>query len=174
MADLKSRIEGGYNKLEGLVKDLPGYKGYKEKEVRREADKLLRMKVGRALEEQRQRLNSIQVALTNAGRLNVLVPLDRALMRLQLLIDRIKTASYGYAGLFDAVKVKEVELEALYNFDSTLLESADRVKALIDPIAAAQEDEDVLKATNALLAALEEINTTFSKRQDVILDIPSV
>jgi transcription termination factor NusB len=171
---MKSRIEGGFNKLEGLVKNLPGYKGYKEKEVRREADKLLRVKVARALEEQRQRLNSILVTLTNTGRLDVLLPLDRALMRVQLLIDRVKTASYGYAGLFDAVKVREVELEALYNFDAALLESADRVKALIDAIAAATKDEDVLKAANTLLTALEEINTTFSKRQDAILETPSV
>ena len=174
MTNMKSRIEGGFNKLEGLVKNLPGYKGYKEKEVRREADKLLRVKVARALEEQRQRLNSILVTLTNTGRLDVLLPLDRALMRVQLLIDRVKTASYGYAGLFDAVKVREVELEALYNFDAALLESADRVKALIDAIAAAERDEDVVKAANTLLAALEEINTTFSKRQDVILETPSV
>ena len=174
MADLKSRIEGGYNKLEGLIKNLPGYKGYKEKEVQREADKLLRVKIARAMEEQRQRLNGLLVTLTNAGRLDVLLPLDRALMRLQLLIDRVKTASYGYAGLFDAVKVREAELEALYNFDATLLESADRVNALIDAIAAATKDEDVLKAANTLLTALEEINTTFSKRQDVILETPSV
>jgi len=174
VADLKSRIEGGYNKLEGLVKNLPGYKGYKEKEVRREADKLLRVKIARAIEEQRQRLNGLLVTLTNAGRLDVLLPLDRALMRLQLLIDRVKTASYGYAGLFDAVKVREAELEALYNFDATLLENADRVKALIDAIAAAEKDEDVVKAANTLLTALEEINTTFSKRQDVILETPSV
>jgi hypothetical protein len=174
MVDLRSRIEGGANKLEGLVKNLPGYKGYKEKEVRREADKLLRAKIARAMEEQRQRLNSLLVTLTNAGRLDVLLPLDRALMRLQLLSDRVKTASYGYAGLFDAVKVREAELEALYNFDATLLESADRIKALIDVVAASERDEDVSKAASALLAMLEEINITFSKRQDAILETPSV
>jgi len=174
VTNMKNRIEGGFNKVEGLVKNLPGYKGYKEKEVRREADKLLRVKVARTLEEHRQRLNSILVTLTNTGRLDLLLPLDRALMRLQLLSDRVKTASYGYAGLFDAVKVREAELEALYNFDAALLESADRVKALIDAIAAATKDEDVLKAANTLLTALEEINTTFSKRQDVILETPSV
>lgn len=171
-ADLKSRIEGAYNKLEELVKDIPGYKGYKQKEVRREADKLVRLRVARGFEEQRRRLNNVQVQLTNAGRLGVLMTLDRALMRLQLLIDRIKTASYGYAGLFDAVKVKEAELDALYNFDAALLDSVDRVKALVDAVAAAEKDEDILKAGNTLLEALEEVNTTFSRRQDVILELP--
>jgi predicted Zn-dependent protease len=174
VADMRGRIEGAYNKLEELVKNVPGYKGYKEKEIRREADKLLRVKVARGFDEQRRRLNGIEVALTNAGRLGVLVTLDRALMRLQALVDRIKTASYGYAGLFDAVKVKEKELDALYNFDAALVESVDKVKALVDSIAAAQKDEQVTQAANALLEGLDEINTTFSRRQDVILEVPPV
>jgi len=174
VGDLRKRIESARNKVEEMVKDIPGYKGYKDKEVRREADKLLRLQVARRFEEQRRRLNNIQVQLTNAGRLGVLVTLDRALMRLQLLIDRLKTASYGYAGLFDAVKVREAELDALYNYDAALIDHVDKMKALIDSIAAAEKDEDVAKAGNALLEALEEVNETFSKRQDVILESPAV
>jgi len=174
VADLKGRIVGAYGKLEELVKNVPGYRGYKEKEVRREADKLLRVKVARGFDEQRRRLNSLAVALTSAGRLGVLVTLDRTMMRLQALVDRIKTASYGYAGLFDAVKVQEKELDALYNFDAALLESVDKVKALVDGIAATQKDEEVAQAATALLETLDEINTTFSRRQDVVLEVPSV
>jgi len=173
MEDLRKRIEGAYNKVEEMAKGIPGYKGYKDKEVRREADKLLRLQVARGFEEQRRRLNSVQLQLTNAGRLGVLVTLDRALMKLQLLIDRLKTASYGYAGLFDAIKVREAELDALYDFDAALLDSVGKVKALIDAVASAEKDKEVTKAGNALLEALEEVNETFSKRQDVILAIPA-
>lgn len=172
--DLKGKIEDSYSKLEQLVKGVPGYKGYKEKEVRREADKLVRMRVARGLEEQRRHLNSVLLQLTNAGRLGVLLTLDRALTRLQTLIDRIKTASYGYAGLFDAVKVKETELDALYSFDTALLESVPKLQALVDSVASAEKDEDVTKAGNALLDALEEVNSTFSRRQDVIVEAPAV
>jgi len=174
VGDLKKRIEGAYNKVEELVKDIPAYKGYKDKEVRREADKLIRLKVARALQEQRRRLNSIEVRLVNAGRLGVLLVLDRSLMRLQLLIDRLKTASYGYAGLFDSIKVGEEELDALYDYDAALLDNVGQVKTLIDAVAAAEGDEELTGAGSALLEALEEMNETFSKRQDVILEIPSV
>lgn len=172
--DRKGRIEAAYNKLENLVKDVPGYKGYKEKEVRREADKLLRMQVARGLEEQRKRILGIQLRLTNAGRLEVLVILDRATMKLQLLIDRVKTASYGYAGLFDAIKVRETELDALYNFDAALLGSIDKIKTLVDGVAVAEKDEDVVQTGNALLNTLEEANTTFSQRQDVVLESSTI
>ncbi len=172
--DLRQRIESAYNKVEEMAKNIPGYKGYKDKEVRREADKLIRLKVARELQEQRGRLSSIEVELANAGRLGALLILDRSLMRLQLLIDRLKTASYGYAGLFDAIKTREAELDALYDFDAALLDSVDQVKALIDAVAAAEEDAQVIKAGNELLEAVEDMNEAFSRRQDVILDIPGV
>jgi len=173
MADLKKRIESAYNKLEQMTKDVPGYKGYKDKEVRREADKLLRLKVANELQEQRRRLNSVEVKLANAGRLGVLLVLDRSLMRLQLLIDRLKTASYGYAGLFAAVKVREAELDALYNQDAALLDGIGKVKALIDAVAAAEQDGELTRAGSELLDALEEMNESFSKRQDAILETTS-
>jgi hypothetical protein len=174
VGDLRKRIEGAYNKLEEMAKDLPGYKGYKDKEVRRQADKLIRMKVARGFEEQRGRLNSIAMQLADAGRLRVLLTVDRSLMRLQFLIDRLKTASYGYAGLFDAIKVKEAELDALYEYDAALLDDVEKVRMLIDAVDAAEDDDEVTKTGNELLMALEEINETFSKRQDVILELPSV
>jgi len=174
VGDLRKRIEGAYNKLEEMAKDLPGYKGYKDKEVRRQADKLIRMKVARGFEEQRGRLNRIAMQLADAGRLRVLLTVDRSLMRLQFLIDRLKTASYGYAGLFDAIKVKEAELDALYDYDAALLDNVEKVRMLIDAVDAAEDDDEVTEAGNELLAALDEINETFSKRQDVILELPSV
>ena len=174
MEDLRDRIQKAYNVVEEKMKDVPGYKGYKAKEVRREADKLLRLQVARGFEEQQRRLNRVQVQLASAGRLGPLVLLDRALMRLQLLIDRLKTASYGYAGLFAAVKVKEAELDALYTYDASLLSGVDQVKGLIDTVAAATTDADVTKAGNDLLVALDEFNEAFGKRQDVLLKIPGV
>jgi hypothetical protein len=174
MDDLRQRIQKAYNVVEQKMKDVPGYKGYKEKEVRREADKLLRLQAARGFEEQRRRLNRVQVQLASAGRLGALVLLDRALMRLQLLVDRLKTASSGYAGLFAAVKVKEAELDALYDYDATLLGNVDKVKGLIDAVAAAGTDAEVAKAGNDLLLALDEANEAFSKRQDVLLKIPVV
>jgi hypothetical protein len=173
MEDLKQRIEKAYNVVEQKMKGVPGYKGYKEKEVRREADKLLRLQVARGFEEQHRRLNRVQVQLANAGRLGGLVLLDRAMMRLQLLVDRLKTASYGYAGLFAAVKVKEAELGALYDYDASLLGSVDKIKGLVDAVVAATTDADVTKAGNDLLLALDEANEVFSKRQDVLLKVPA-
>ena len=168
--DIKGKVTRGLGGLEKLVASIPGYKGYKEKEMRREADKLLRMHLARQFEEQRGRLSEVQAQLTEKRQLATVATLERAMMKLQLLIDRLKMASYGYAGWFDAVKVREEELDALYSFDNALADGVAQVAGAIDGLAAAAtKDEDPAAMANDLVATLERINGTFSKRQDVIL-----
>jgi len=157
---------GGFEKLVGKI---PGYKGYKEKELRREADKLLRVKVAAELDVQRRRLGEQQMALVNAGLIQFTDDLDRSINKLQTLIDRIKTATYGYGGLFDAVKVKETELDKLYAFDAGLLAGVPQVAAAVDAVASAVEKElEILPAIKALTGLMAQFNDLFSKRQEAI------
>lgn len=169
VGDLTEKIQASQNKFEALVAKIPGYAGYKKKEQRREADKLLRLHVAKQYEEQLAKLNQVQYDLTLQGRLRVLVTLERASIKLQLLIDRIKTASYGYAGLFDAVKVKEDELTKLYQFDEEMLSSVDALAGAIAAVAQRGETEDPSTEASALVKLLEELNLTFSQRQDVLI-----
>jgi len=168
--DLTERVQSSQNKLDSLVSRIPGYAGYKAKEQRREADKLLRLHVAAQYQEQMNRLNEMQYALTSGGQLRLILVLERAVMKLQLLIDRIKTASYGYAGLFDAVKVDEEVLDRLYDFDESMLDGADELATLLSNLQdAAASDALSLADGNQLVGLLEELNNTFSHRQDVVL-----
>jgi len=168
LGDLTERVQGSRNKLEELAIRVPGYAGYRAREERRAADKLLRLYVARQYEEQMGRLQEIQGALVAAGKLDAIFGLERAVMRLQLLIDRIKTASYGYAGLFDPIKVDEAALDRLYDFDQRMLDGVDALASRIDDLdEAGSQAED---ATNALLEELRALNDAFSKRQDVIIE----
>lgn len=171
LGDLTEKVQGSQSKFEKLVSRVPGYSGYKQKEQRREADKLLRLHVARQYEEQLSRLNTIAYDLTSKGRIAAIMPVERATTKLQTLIDRIKTASYGYSGLFDAVKVDEAALDKLYDFDSAMLDGVGQVKTLLDTLADAVASGAAGTAeAQALVMALETLNSTFSHRQDVILE----
>jgi hypothetical protein len=168
--DLLDRIEAAAGNLEALVSKIPGYKGYKEKELRREADKLLRMQIARQLEDQRRQLAELQAGLVRQAQIEYVDDLERAAMKLQRLIDRIQTASYGYAGLFDAVKVKEQQLDGLYQFDRDMLGYADEIAAEMDHVGSAIEaGEGVSQAISDLADAVEQANRTFGHREEVIL-----
>jgi hypothetical protein len=169
--DLLDKVRQSQNKVEELVSTIPGYKGYKQKEQRREADKLLRSEVARRYEEQLKRLGEVQYTLSEEGELALLASVERAANKLQLLIDRLRTARYGYAGLFDALKVDEEVLDKLYDFDYAMLEGVDRVATSIDALAEAVEgDGDISDQADALVDQLTDLNNSFSRRQDIILD----
>lgn len=96
--------------IERLLKGLPGISGYVNKELRRDADKRLRELIAGHITEQKQQLFALQKQLLSSGGLRWLDDVDQNIQKLQTLADRIRTASYGYAGLFDAVKIGEEQL----------------------------------------------------------------
>lgn len=169
-ADLLEEVESSLGGLEGLARKIPGYSGYKEKELRREADKLLRAELADKFDDQRKRLADLQHELISQARIEFLDDLECPVMKLQLLIDRIRTASYGYAGLFDAIKVKEEQLDALYAFDGQMLGFVDTVAADIDRATSAiNAGEGIGDAIRALVGTVDEANQTFGHREEAIL-----
>jgi hypothetical protein len=167
--DFLERVKGAMGGLESFISKVPGYKGYKEKEQRREADKLLRDHLVRQLEEQQRKLNDQKLQLISSGLIDLIDDLDRASTRLESFIIKVRTASQGYAGFFDAVKVKEEELDALYNFDNALLEGVSGLEASISNLSSAiMAKEGVPQAIVDLVTLTGELNDTWAKRKDVI------
>jgi len=168
--DVREKVTEALGGLEKLVAKIPGYQGYKEKEMRREADKLLREHLARQFEGQRRSITNLQKHLIDSRQVLLLDDLESGVMKLQYLIDRLKTASYGYAGFFDAVKVKEKQLDALYEFDNALLDEVPKVADAINKVSTAiSAKEGVAEAVADLVSTIQGVNETFNKRQDVIL-----
>ena len=170
--DLQDTIKGALGGIEELALKIPGYSGYKEKEMRREADQLLRDKIAKAFGDQALRLVDLQGQLVASGKLELLeqaTSLEDAVRRLQTFVDRVKHAAQGYAGFFDAVKVKEEQLDALYEFDNSLLAQVDVVKSAADEVQAAIDVGEGLPAAIANIKRIAgEVNQLFSQRGDVI------
>jgi hypothetical protein len=156
--------------IERLLKGLPGIRGYVDKEMRRDADKRLRELIAQELEIQKQALLAVQRMLLEGKGLLWLDNIDQSVQKLQILIDRIKTASYGYAGLFDPVKIREEQLDALHRFDQALANRAVDVKMAIGSLQkAVSENGDIAAATRKLTDLLADLNNLYSKRHEAIL-----
>ena len=170
MVDIKGTIEAGKGGLEQLISSIPGYKGYKEKDVRRDADKVLRVYVADRLDEQKRRLSDLQLQLVSSGQLDLLDDVERAVKKIQLLADRVRTATYGYAGFFDVVKVKEDQLDALYNFDNALLNEVSRISEAIEQVKTSlATKENVAGSIADCVTIAQEANYTFDHREEAIL-----
>ena len=155
--------------LEKLARIIPGYSGYKDKELRREADKAQRMYLSRRLGEIRSSLMSVNAELTNRGFLDALGKADRTARRLEKIGDRVRFASYGYAGFFDLVKVKEEELDRIYEFDASLLEDVEKMGESVGELQGGLDvQEDAEAKIGELDSLLKELEIKLNEREDIL------
>ena len=166
MAGIDDRIEQSKNWFEKMAEHVPGYKGYKEKELRREADKTQRLFVAERLDAVVGQLDSIKLDLVNRGDLQKLALIDVTGRKLRTVTDKIRYADYGFAGLFDTDKVDEPILDQLYQFDNALVTGVGEIETLVGALNA---DSPTLKSDIALLEdKIEALGTQFAGREHLI------
>jgi len=170
MSDLFERVTGDQDVFKKLASYIPGFNGYIERQNRRAADKLLRETVAARFEEQWKRTSAIQTDMISQGMIALIDDMERAAIQLRTFTDKIRTASYGYSGLFDAVKINEEELAQLYAFDNAFFDIAEQVGRALDNIDASIGDEDGLKAAIRHLTTLAgQAVETFNRRNEVFM-----
>jgi hypothetical protein len=169
MADLFDKIAGSRNIIEKIVHFIPGFKGYMDRNARRDADKMLRETISTKVEQQWARLSEIQKQLISAGELDKVDDVEAAAIKLRTLSDRVRTAAYGYAGFFDAVKVGEQELGKLYEFDAGLLDRAVQIAAAVDNAATSVGSDGFPASVRNVATIAQDALDLFQQRGDAIL-----
>ncbi|MCJ7695304.1 MAG: hypothetical protein MUO40_07730 [Anaerolineaceae bacterium] len=171
MSDIFDKVTAGQDFVKKILAKIPGFKGYVERADRRMSDKLLRENVANSFESLYQRISSLQRDLISQGGLAYIDDLEAAAIKLRQFIDRVRTASYGYAGIFDAIKIKEGELAKVYEFDAALLGMSEEVSRAIDNV-------ETSMGTDGLPAAIKHLTSTsqlcveaFNKRSDAMKGI---
>ena len=171
MSDIFDKVVGEQDFIKKLFAKVPGCKGYIERNDRRMSDKLLREQVALAFESQYQRVSALQRDLISHGGLAYIDDLEAAAIKIRQFIDRVRTASYGYAGLFDAVKIKEDDLAQVYQFDLKLLELDDAVSHAMDNVEASIGTDGLPAAIKNLATISQSCVETFNQRSDMLKGI---
>jgi hypothetical protein len=171
MSDILQRVSDERDIFKKLLAKIPGFKGYIERGDRRMSDKLLREQVASEFESLYQRVSSLQRDLINQGEIEYIDDLEASVIKLRQFIDRVKTASYGYAGIFDAIKIKEEELDQVYQYDYALLALSNEVGSAIDNVETSIGTEGLDAAIRHLTSVSQECVTAFNKRSEVMKGI---
>lgn len=169
MNDLFERVSGEQDIFKKLLGKIPGFKGYIERSNRRESDKLLRDLIANRFEEQWKDISALQRQLIREGGLEYVDDLEGAAIKLRQFIDRIRNASRGYAGFFDAIKVNEEELEKIYQYDLAMLGMVDEVQSGVENVEASIGTDGLPAAIRHLTHVAADCVETFNRRSEVIL-----
>ena len=172
--DELSNVQGQMSLPEKIAAFVPGFRGYKEKELRRESDRLIRNHLYLKLSIEKTDLREIEQKLADRRYFDVLTDMDRLLAKMDRVVEKINHASYGYSGFFDAVKVREDNLDNMIAFDNKLL---DGITALTTEIDAFKADVSSGATSNLktrvqnVTDKLESLESTFDQRNEVIMGV---
>lgn len=164
-----NKVSSDEDPFKRILHKIPGFKGYLDRQNRRDADKLLRETVASRFEEMWQRVSRLQTEFIKSGEIASVDDLESAAIKLRTFADRVHRATYGYSSLFEAVKINEAELNRLYDYDAGLLNLVDEVSRAIDNVEASVGTDGLPAAIRHLTNQAQQAIDIYNRREEVFL-----
>ena len=153
---------------------IPGFHGYKEKELRRESDKLIRNQIYQKLSDAESQAKDTYRSLVNQGANDSWDDTDHLLARLDRVMERINHSEYGYAGFFDVTKVKEPDLDRMMSYDMQLIQMADNVTTSIQALKDSVDNNRLPEAKGKVgdaMKAVDALENAYNGRKQIIVGV---
>lgn len=165
----KNAPSGGGGRGPGILDKIPGYSGYRAKEGRRDEDKQVRLELARGYDQIAQRLADLQGELVRASRFAEIGNVERVEKSLRLFTDRLRTATYGYGGLFSERSIDERALDQIAAFDRALGDGTEELRASVEAISGAiGSGDDLPGKIRATQGLIDGLNRRFELRGQAI------
>ena len=152
--------------IETVLRYIPGFRGYLEKEYRRESDDLQRDWLADRLQRAKRGLDDYTRQLADAAEIDALPLCDRLRGKIDKLIGRIKGAMQGYSGFFDLVEVDEARLDQVYQHDVDMMEQVSALAEKVEGLAGqAAPPAEVIPA---MMRTVEDVEQHWDAREDIL------
>ncbi len=163
--DVKKRAEKQKNWIERGLHKIPGFKGYYERELRRDSDKLQRDFIVLKLNEGLDVFREIIKSVTRKSDLKQLTEYGELQKYFEKVINNIKYSDRGYSGFFDLIKVKEDELDVIYEKDLEIVDSVLKFKEDLMTYRDITSDPDKLRKIRKLIEGIEK---AYKNRNEIL------
>jgi hypothetical protein len=172
LPDIRDRVEDDRGLLKKIQLVIPGFRGYRIREDLRDSDRMLRTELAKRLVLQRAQLEDVRRALVKAN------PMSKALEEMGGVMNAMKRvegeilhAEVGYSGISADLKIKERELDDLYEYDNSMIESLnfiDEALAHLPEVIRSENDGDLLIAVETVRNRVDGLEGRFKRRKAVI------
>jgi hypothetical protein len=169
--DVYAQAKSQMRLSERIAAALPGFRGYKEKELRRESDKLVRNNLYLKLTKGKDNVKSISQKIADKRYMDALTDIDRLNAKMDRIAEKVNHASYGYAGFYDIVKIKEESLDRMITFDNQLLDEVNALTVSIEELKTqllSNNFANLKDKIQTIADKFELLEDTFDKREQVI------
>ena len=172
MKDVQQRAEQDKGIIETIAGYIPGFSGYMSRERRRDSDKIQREFLAEALADNKAFLDDVIREAASEGMLEILDDLDRLKKKIDKTAGKIRHADYGYSGFFDAVKIREEDLQRMHQFDLEMVQAVTETGKQLKSLTAGSGDEAAMKASaKAAAKALDDLDRKYSDREAIVMGV---
>ena len=113
-----------FEKIGSLI---PGYKGYAERDSRRDCDKIMRNLISNKFQFFEKQLNEFALQSFKNKEKEKMRFIESVRKELNTLKSKIEFAPYGASSFFSDNQIKEDELFEIYQFDHDLLDLSEKI-----------------------------------------------
>lgn len=159
---------------ERITAALPGFRGYKEKELRRESDRIIRNHLALKLSKGRDNVKSISQKIADKRYLDVLADIDHLSAKMDRITEKVNHATYGYTGFFNIIKIKEENLDHMIDFDNQIVDGVNTLTSEIDVFKTqllSGDYKNLKVRVQTVSDKLELLEDAFDKRQEEMLGV---
>jgi len=160
--------------IEKIAAYIPGYRGYKLKEVRRETDRVIRSKIANLIRSSKEDFENF--CFNNLKEISKDSELRALYDNIRFMYDKtwqkIDKAEAGYSGLFDLVKVREDKLDEVIKYDSQLIDVAQNLKKETSELnLKAFKAEEIKSEMNRILNLLRDLEDKIDSRTNILHEL---
>jgi len=149
-------------RVTNLLQRIPGYSGYQDKESRRDEDKRLRTATADQVARVIDNLTAFNAENVTKRDFSTVSPVEKVVSKTRLLGDKIRTASYGYAGLFSDRPIDGPALDQLRQFDLSIQQRVGKLAS------GSGSSISSMSSVDTLSKEIDAISTLFDARGAVI------
>ncbi len=171
MTDLRERVEDDRGLIKKIQLAIPGFRGYRQREDLRIADRLLREQLTDRLGFAAKKAEECRNLLAEAKELDTLEKVRKLVNETNSAMNRMRHAEQGYTGVSPDYRIEQSQLNVMYEWDLALLDDVQTVRTTLDIVAGAIPSGDLASVDTGMKAALDALNNfneLFSKRREAI------
>lgn len=154
------------NWVETILRYIPGFRGYLEKEYRRDSDNLQRQWLAHRLKLAKHSVDNLMGLLAEGGHVDQLATLEQVRGRIDHIVARIRGAMEGYSGFFDLVRIDEEVLDRVYQYDLSLAERVEQLAGAVERLPKCPSDLSC--AIGEVRQSLDEFHRLWDMREELL------
>jgi len=171
MVDIRERIEEDRGLLKKIQTYIPGFRGYRQREDIRDADRMLRAQLAQKLAIQRRGLEECRGILAQSPGTKEHDMIGGLISQFKKVEGRVSHAAVGYSGIAADIRINETELDRLYEYDVRMLDHMTSITSSIESLKnglMAADETTAFRDMMNIKARMTDFEDTFNGRMNAI------